>query len=51
MDVVKRDASVAGFVNSGLDEGIEEGGERVVVFGGEGVVFVIVAFGTAGGEA
>ena len=51
MDVVKRDAAVAGFVDSGFDEWVEEGGEGVVILRGNGIVFVIVAFGASGGGA
>ena len=49
--VVERNATVSGFVDAGLDEVVEEGGEGVIVFGGDRIVFVIVAFGAAGGGA
>lgn len=51
MKEMERDASVAGFIDSRFDEGVEEGCEIVVILGLDGVVFVIVAFGASGGEA
>ena len=50
MNVVERNPAIAGFVDSGFDERIEKGGEGVVVLGQNGIVFVVVAFGAAGGK-
>ena len=49
--VVDRHPAIPRLIDSRLDEVVEERGQRVVVLGGNRIVFVIVAFRAAGGRA
>ncbi len=51
VDVVEGDAAVAWHVDAGFGQVVEKGGQAVVVFCGERIVFVIVTFCAAGGAA